>query len=180
MSQELSRLRVNFQIRVPQVRIIKDGQQLGVMPTEKARNIAFDEGLDLVEMVPNAHPPVCHIIDFSKYKYEQKMKIKENNKRQREMAQVLKEIRLSPAIDQHDLDIKIKHIIEFLQDDKKVQITMKFRSRELQNKSTGVDKVNMIIDKCKELCCLELQPKFEGSRLVCRLAPRLIKDSFAK
>ena len=170
MSQDLSRLRVNFQIRVPQVRIVKDGEQLGIMPTDKARNLAYDEGLDLVEMVPNAHPPVCHIIDFSKYKYEQKMKIKEHNKKQREIMQTLKEIRLSPAIDQHDLEIKTKHVIEFLNDDKKVQITMKFRSREMQHKEVGINKFNYILEKCKDICVVEQPPKFEGSRLICRLA----------
>lgn len=170
-----NRLRVNFQIRVPQVRVIKDGQQLGLMPTEKARNLAYDQGLDLVEMVPNAHPPVCHIIDYSKYKYEQKVKQKEQMKKQREMIQTVKEIRLSPAIGQHDLDIKIKQILEFLNDDKKVQIFMKFRSREMQHKEVGFEKINQILDKCKELANIEFQPKFEGSKLICRLSPQKTK-----
>lgn len=172
-----NRLRVNFQIRVPQVRVVKDGQQLGVMPTEKARNLAYDQDLDLVEMVPNAHPPVCHILDYSKYKYEQKVKHKEHMKKQREMVQAVKEIRLSPAIGQHDLDIKIKHIIEFLADDKKVQISMKFRSREMQHKDVGFEKINQILEKCKELAAVELHPKFEGSKLICRLAPQKTKVS---
>ena len=111
---DINRLRVNFQIRIPQVRVMQNGEQLGIMPTEKARNLAYDQGLDLVEMVPNANPPVCHILDYSKYKYEQKVKHKDHMKKQREMVQAVKEIRLSPAIGQHDLDIKIKHIIEFL------------------------------------------------------------------
>lgn len=170
-----NRFRANFQIRVPQVRVIQNGEQLGVMPTEKARNLAYNQGLDLVEMVPNAHPPVCHIIDFSKYKYEQKIKQKEQMKKQREMTQIVKEIRLSPAIGQHDLDIKIKHIIEFLVDDKKVQISMKFRSREMQHKDVGFEKINQILEKCKEIAVVELQPKFEGSKLICRLAPQKTK-----
>ena len=170
-----NRFRANFQIRVPQVRVIQNGEQLGVMPTEKARNLAYNQGLDLVEMVPNAHPPVCHIIDFSKYKYEQKIKQKEQMKKQREMTQIVKEIRLSPAIGQHDLDIKIKHIIEFLVDDKKVQISMKFRSREMQHKDVGFEKINQILEKCKEIAVVELQPKFEGSKLICRLASQKTK-----
>lgn len=169
---DINRLRVNFQIRIPQVRVMQDGKILGVLPTEKARNMAFDLGLDLVEIVPNASPPVCHILDYSKYKYEQKMKIKENNKKQRETAQILKEIRLSPAIGKHDLETKIKHIIEFLQDEKKVQITMKFRSREMQHKEVGFEKINIILEQCKQICLVESNPKFEGSRLVCRLAPQ--------
>lgn len=116
---DINRLRVNFQIRIPQVRVMQNGEQLGIMPTEKARNLAYDQGLDLVEMVPNANPPVCHILDYSKYKYEQKVKHKDHMKKQREMVQAVKEIRLSPAIGQHDLDIKIKHIIEFLNEEKK-------------------------------------------------------------
>jgi translation initiation factor IF-3 len=172
---DINRLRVNFQIRIPQVRLMQNGEQLGIMPTEKARNLAFDQGLDLVEMVPNAHPPVCHIIDYSKYKYEQKVKQKEYMKKQREMVQAVKEIRLSPAIGQHDLDIKIKHILEFLRDDKKVQIFMKFRSRETQHKEVGFEKINQILEKCKEFSNIELHPKFEGSKLICRLAPQKTK-----
>ena len=99
-----NRLRVNFQIRVPQVRVVQNGEQLGILPIEKARNLAYDQGLDLVEMVPNAHPPVCHVIDYSKYKYEQKVKHKEHMKKQRELTQTTKEIRLSPSIGQHDLE----------------------------------------------------------------------------
>ena len=170
-----NRLRVNFQIRIPQVRVIQNGEQLGIMPTDKARNIAYDQGLDLVEMVPNAHPPVCHILDYSKYKYEQKVKHKEHMKKQREMVQIVKEIRLSPSIGQHDLDIKIKHIFEFIANDKKVQIFMKFRSREMQHKDVGFEKINQILEKCKELAVVELQPKFEGSKLICRLAPQKTK-----
>ena len=151
---------------------MQDGKVLGIMPTEKARNMAFDLGLDLVEIVPNAIPPVCHILDYSKYKYEQKMKIKENNKKQRETAQISKEIRLSPVIGKHDLETKIKHIFEFLQDEKKVQITMKFRSREMQHKEVGFEKINAILEKCKEVCLVESNPKFEGTRLICRLAPQ--------
>jgi len=172
---DINRLRVNFQIRIPQVRVMQNGEQLGVMPTDRARNLAYDQGLDLVEMVPNANPPVCHIIDYSKYKYEQKVKQKEQMKKQREMVQAVKEIRLSPAIGQHDLDIKIKQILEFLNDDKKVQISMKFRSREMQHKEVGFEKINQILDKCKELSNIELSPKFEGSKLICRLAPQKTK-----
>lgn len=172
---DINRLRVNFQIRIPQVRVMQNGDQLGIMPTEKARNLAFDQGLDLVEMVPNAHPPVCHILDYSKYKYEHKVKQKEQMKKQREMVQSVKEIRLSPAIGQHDLDIKIKHILEFLADDKKVQIFMKFRSREMQHKDVGFEKINQILEKCKEFAAIELYPKFEGSKLICRLAPQKTK-----
>ncbi len=174
---DINRLRVNFQIRIPQVRVMQNGEQLGIMPTEKARNLAYDQGLDLVEMVPNANPPVCHILDYSKYKYEQKVKHKDHMKKQREMVQAVKEIRLSPAIGQHDLDIKIKHIIEFLNEEKKVQIYMKFRSREMQHKDVGFEKINQILEKCKESANVELYPKFEGSKLICRLAPQKTKVS---
>lgn len=170
-----NRFRVNFQIRVPQVRVVQNGEQLGLMPAEKARNLAYDQGLDLVEMVPNAHPPVCHILDYSKYKYEQKVKQKEHMKKQREMTQCVKEIRLSPSIGEHDLDTKIKHILEFLKEDKKVQIYMKFRSREMQHKDVGFVKINSVLEKCKELSIVELHPKFEGSKLICRLAPQKTK-----
>jgi translation initiation factor IF-3 len=98
-------------------------------------------------------------------------------KKQRETAQITKEIRLSPSIGQHDLDIKIKHIFEFLQDDKKVQVLMKFRSREMQHKDVGFEKINQLIEKCKDVAIVELRPKFEGSKLICRLAPQKTKVS---
>lgn len=165
------KVRINFQIRVPNVRVIQDGNQLGIMPIEKARNLAYDIGLDLVEMVPNANPPVCQIMDFGKYKYEQKIKQKEALKRQKELVQEVKELRFSPAIDNHDLQIKCKHIKEFLESDKKVQIVMKFRSREMANKDIGLQKFNTIIEACKDFSETELEPRFDGNKFICRLTP---------
>lgn len=171
MKENELRLRVNFQIRIQNVRVIHEGNQLGILPVEKARNMAMDLGLDLVEMVPHANPPVCHIMDYGKYKYEQKIKQKESVKKQRESVQEIKEIRFNPAIENHDVEIKLKHIIEFLNQDKKVQIVMKFRSRELINKDIGLSKFNLIIEKCKNLAEAEFGPKFEGNKFICRLTP---------
>jgi translation initiation factor IF-3 len=165
------RLRVNFQIRIPNIRVVHEGKQLGIMPTEKARNMAMDLGLDLVEMVANANPPVCHIMDYSKYKYEQKIKLKENAKKQKELVQETKELRFNPSIDNHDLQIKCKHIREFIEHGKKVQIVMKFRTREFINKDVGLTKFNQIIEYCKDIAEAEYGPKFEGNKFICRVTP---------
>lgn len=165
------RHRINFSIRVSPVRVYKNDQCLGVIPTDNARQMALDEGLDLVEMVPNAKPPVCHIMDFGKFKYEQKIKEKEKAKKQREQTVSLKEIRLSPSIDTHDLDVKIKQAKEFLEDSKKVQLNMKFSFRELNtSKEIGMKSINHFVDSLKEVSAVEFGPKFEGSKLIVRLA----------
>lgn len=164
------RHRVNFSIRISPIRVYKEGQCLGVLQTDIARQMAIDEGLDLVEMVPNAKPPVCHIMDYGKYKYEQKIKDKEKAKKQREQTISLKEIRLSPSIDSHDLDVKIKQAKEFLEDNKKVQLNMKFSYREMQtSKDIGFKSINYFIDQLKENSSVEFGPKFEGSKLIVRL-----------
>ncbi len=154
-----------------------EGNQLGIMPTDKARNMAIDLGLDLVEMVPNANPPVCHIMDYSKHKYEQKIKLKETARKQKESFQETKELRFNPSIDNNDLEIKCNHIKEFLNHGKKVQIVMKFRTREFANKEVGITKFNKIIERCKDIAETEYGPKFEGNKFICRVTPlkRVIK-----
>ena len=165
------RHRVNFSISISPIRVFKDNQCLGVMSTDQARQMAFDQGLDLVEIVPNAKPPVCHIMDFGKFKYEQKIKDKEKAKKQREQTVSLKEIRLSPSIGIHDLDIKIKQAKEFLSENKKVQLNMKFSFRELNtSKEIGMKSINHFVDSLKEFSSVEFGPKFEGSKLIVRLA----------
>ena len=165
------RHRVNFSIRISPIRVYKDGQCLGVLQTDIARQMAIDEGLDLVEIVPTAKPPVCHIMDYGKYKYEQKIKEKEKAKKQREQVISLKEIRLSPSIDNHDLDVKIKQAKEFLEDKKKVQLNMKFSYREMQtSQDIGFKSINYFVEQVKEISSVEFGPKFEGSKLIVRLA----------
>ena len=171
MKDNNQRFRVNFQIRIPNIRVVHEGKQLGIMPTDKARNMAMDLGLDLVEMVPTANPPVCHIMDYGKYKYEQKIKAKENLKKQKESIQETKELRFNPSIENHDLEIKCKHIREFIESGKKVQIVMKFRTREFINKEVGLQKFNKIVEMCKDVAETEYGPKFEGNKFICRITP---------
>src|SRR3989344_425287 len=123
--------RINFQIRAYMVRVTQEGEQLGVMPIEKARQLAQEAYLDLVEVAPTANPQVCAIIDYGKFKYEQKIKEKENRRKQRESTVEVKELRLSPRIDEHDMAVKSEAARKFLADGKKVQFNLKYKNREL-------------------------------------------------
>lgn len=164
--------RINFQIRVPNVRVNFGQQQLGIMPTDKARNMAMNEGLDLIEVIPNASPPVCMIADFGKLKYEMKIREKESAKKQRESIQTIKEIRLTPTTASHDIQIKSKAIERFLAEGKKVQIMMKFSHREMHHKDIGLQTIHGILDTFQQSAVVEQLPRFEGNRLNCRLAPK--------
>ena len=164
--------RTNFQIRVPNVRVIFGEDQLGIIPTDEARKIAQDNGLDLVEMLPHANPPVCHVLDYSKYKYDLKIKEKKNAKRQRESQIELKELRLTPTVDKHDVETKLNQAIKFLKENKKVQFTMRFSHRELHHKDIGVQLINSIIEKIDSVGAIETQPAFNGNKLICVIAPK--------
>jgi len=162
--------RINFSIRISPIRVYKDGECLGIMSTDQARQIALDEGLDLVEMAATAKPPVCHIMDYGKFKYEQKIKDKEKVRKQREQSVLLKGIRLTPSIEIHDLETKIKQAKDFLKEGKKVQLNMKFSFRELQtSKEIGLSNINHFVESLKEFSQVEFGPKFEGNKLIVRL-----------
>lgn len=164
--------RVNFQIRVPQVRVVKEGQQLGIMNTDQARKIAQDDGLDLVEIVPNARPPVCHIIDYDKYRYQQKQKEKEQKRKQKEASVELKEIRLRPRIQDHDIETKVSAARRFLESGQRVQFNLQYKNREITHKEEGFVIVNKIIESLKDIATVERAPKMEGFRLICKLEPK--------
>lgn len=161
--------RVNFQIKVPSVRVVKEGEQLGIMPTDKARRLAQDEGFDLVEVAPNAVPPVCHIMDYSKFKYEQK--VKEKNQRKNQKQQEIKEVRLTPAIQRHDIETKASAVRSFVQDGKKVQIVLMYRRRENAHKDEGFRVMNDMLALLTD-CDVERKPTLEGNRLICRVQPK--------
>ena len=166
-------VRINWQIRTPQVRVIKDDNQLGVMPTDKARKIAEESGLDLVEVAPEAKPPVCKIIDFGRFKYELQIKKKEQLRRQKEAQIQLKELRLRPTIEKHDVDVKISQAKKFLEDGMKVQLNLLFKGqREIAHKEKGFSFINSIVKSLEELAILDKSPKFDGSKIICRLAPK--------
>lgn len=165
--------RVNLQIRAPQVRVVNDdGSQVGVLATDQARKMAFDQGLDLVEIVPNATPPVCKLTNFDKFRYEQKQKEKEAKKVQKEKMIETKEIRLRPCTQANDIEVKGNAVIRFLGEGKKVLICLEYKKRENSHREEGYKIINQILDVVKEHAAVEMNPKMEGNRLVCRLAPK--------
>jgi translation initiation factor IF-3 len=154
-------LRINDMIRVREVRLIDDeGEQLGVVETPKAMEMAEDKGLDLVEIAPNANPPVCKILDYGKYKFELEKKNRENKKKQK--LQELKEIRMQPKIDSHDLEFKTKHVRDFLDKGAKVKVTIRFRGRELAHTDRGRTVLYKVLDLLDREVTVDRQPAMEG------------------
>ncbi len=147
-----------------------DGTQLGIMEVDKARSIAETKDLDLVEVSPNANPPVCKILDFGKYRFEQSKKIKESKKKQKVV--LTKEIRLRPKIEDHDYQTKLKQTIGFLEKGNKVKITLRFRGREMAHTDLGRELLNKMISDIGEAGNVENRPKFEGRVIVTILAPK--------
>lgn len=137
-------LRINEQIRVREVRLIDDaGEQKGIVSTLEALRMAQDVNLDLVEVAPQADPPVCKILDYGKYRFELEKKLRDSKKKQK--LQVLKEIRMQPKINDHDLSFKARHIQDFLDDGDKVKVTIRFRGRELAHTELGLDVLNNVL-----------------------------------
>ncbi len=154
-------LRVNERIRVREVRLIDDqGNQLGIVPTPEAMNMAKERGLDLVEVAPQANPPVCKLLDYGKYKFELEKKNRESKKKQKQLR--LKEIRMQPKIETHDLQFKTKHIREFLEEGNKVKVTVRFRGREMAHTELGRDVLERILEELGEGYNLERRPSMEG------------------
>lgn len=162
--------RLNLNIRCPTVRVVQDGNQLGVMPTDAARRLATDAGLDLVEIAPQAQPPVCSIMDYEKFRYEQKQKEKEQKKNQKKNE--IKELRLRPGIQDHDISTKAGAVRRFLEDGKKVQLNLQFKNREITHKDEGFRVMNQIIKDLVDIANVERAPSMEGNRLICRLEPK--------
>ncbi len=161
--------RINERIRVPQVRVIgPDGRQLGIMRTREALELAYSMGLDLVEVAPNAHPPVAKIMDYGKYRYLEKKRKKEARKKH---GGEVKEIEFRPNIGQHDLEVKVRRIREFLEDGNKVKIRVFFRGREIVHKDRGYEVLNRVLDMIRDLGDAESQPKMEGRNLICIVRP---------
>ncbi len=165
------RMRINHQIRVPQVRLIdEDGTQVGIKPINEALALAQTRGKDLVEIVPQSTPPVCKVIDFSKFRYEQDKKEREARKKQK--ASQLKEVRVRPRIGEHDLEIKLKHAREFLLANDKVQITVMFMGREMQHRDLGMALINKIKISLADVADVEHNPSMLGNRLFLSLMPK--------
>lgn len=143
---------------------------MGIMIVPEALNIAAERGLDLVEVSPNAEPPVCKIMDYGKYKYEQNKKAQEARKRQSTIQ--VKEIKMRPRTDDHDLDFKIKHVIRFLEEGNKVKITIRFRGREMAYTDQGIALLERVVDMVKDFGGVEQRPQHEGRQLSLVLAPQ--------
>ena len=173
------RVRVNRNITSPQVRLIDmHGTMLGIKPLIDAVTMAKGSGLDLVEISPGANPPVCKVMDFSKFLYEKDKQDRENRKKQK--AGVLKEIRLNPRIASHDLQTKIKHIEEFLKEHNKVRVTVVFRGRENQHRNLGEEILLAIKDNLANVGIVEGKPQLMGNRMSIMLAPLTGKPPAAK
>jgi translation initiation factor IF-3 len=165
--------RINRQIRAKEVRLIDEtGKQVGIVPLEEALRMAEEKGLDLVEIAPQANPPVCKILDYGKFIYEQKKKEKTARKKQREHAIEVKDIQLSTRIDEHDLKVKLKHMREFLEDGDKVRVRIKFRGRENIRPELGDKLVHRIVEELSDIGQIESEPKKEGAFLMFSLIPK--------
>jgi len=156
---------------VPQVRLIdEEGEMIGVLSTEEARQRAFDAGLDLLEVSPNADPPVCKILDYGKFKYESQKKKNEARKKQKVID--VKEIKLRPNIDEHDYQIKMRNATRFIDDGDKVKVTMRFRGREMAHQEIGMNVLNRVKQDMDEIAKVEQMPKMEGRQMIMVMAPR--------
>jgi len=163
-------LRVNERIRVPQVRVIdQDNQQVGVLSTPDALNMAREAGMDLVEVAPNSDPPVCRLMDFGKWKYDQKKR--EHRAKVKQHNIVLKELRLRPKTDTHDKEFKLKKAREFLEKGSKVQFTMLFRGREMAHLDRALETFQDIADQLHEIAKVEMAAKRLGRKMTMVLAP---------
>ena len=160
----------NQQIRAIDVQVIaSDGNNVGILPLKKAIELAKEEGLDLIEISPNANPPVCKIMDMGKYKYDLQKKTNIAKKKQKVVA--LKEIKMRPGTDVHDYNFKVKNAKKFLTNKDKVKFTVKFKGREMQHINLGKDLMNRIIEDTKEVGKIETHPKFEGRQMIMIIQP---------
>ena len=156
--------RMNDMIRVREVRLIDDeGNQKGIVPTLEALKMAKEKDLDLVEVSPNANPPVCKILDFGKYRFEQEKKLRESKKNQKVLK--LKEIRMQPKIGSGDLDTKAKHVQEFLDEGSKVKVTIRFRGRELAHTELGYDVLQEVLKRLTSAYVVEKAPAMDGKTM---------------
>ncbi|WP_315860528.1 translation initiation factor IF-3 [Rubinisphaera margarita] len=161
---------MNDQIRISPIRVVnQDGEMLGVMETAEAMTLATEAGMDLVEVASEARPPVCRIMDYGKFKYEQKKKLTKNTKQHQTQ---LKEIRLRPKIGDHDIEFKMKKARDFLQHHDKVKLTVMFKGRENAHHDRGRDILNGIVSDLEDIAKLEKPPSMDGRMMTAILAPR--------
>lgn len=170
---------INEEIRDREVRVIdENGEQLGVMLTPKALQLAEERGLDLAKIQPTAKPPVCKLLDYDKYRYEQSRRERENRKNQRVVE--TKEVQLSATIEENDVLTKAKMAIKFLQGGDKVKVSIRFRGRQITHSEIGLKVMNDFAERCKEVSVVERRPLMDGRHMIMILAPKAAKASFAE
>ena len=167
-------MRINEEIRAREVRVITaDGEQLGIMSGRAAQQLAVERHLDLVEIAPTAKPPVCKIMDYGKFRYEQQKREKEARKKQKTFD--IKEVKLRPGIEDHDFNVKYKNAVRFLEDGDEVKVTIMFRRRELSHPELGEVLLNKMAEQLKEIAVVERVPKLEGKNMIMIVAPKPAK-----
>jgi translation initiation factor IF-3 len=163
--------KINEEIRAREVRVVSDtGEQLGIMQFKDAFRLATERNLDIVEVAPTAKPPVCRIMDFGKFKYEQQKRDKEAKKKQKVVT--VKEVKLRPNIEDHDFNVKLKNAQRFLEDGDKVKVTIMFRGRELSHPDLGKQLLLKMAAELKDTVLVEREPKLEGKNMIMILAPK--------
>lgn len=163
--------RVNEEIRVREVRLIdENGEQIGIVPTREALQMAIEKNLDLVEVAPGAKPPVCRLMDFGKFRYEQSKRDKEAKKKQKVIT--VKEVKMRPKIDHHDFLVKAKNARRFLENGDKVKVTIMFRGREISHAQLGQQLCLKFAEELASLSSVEKEPKVEGRNMIMILTPR--------
>ncbi|QXP86013.1 translation initiation factor IF-3 [Methylococcus sp. ANG] len=163
--------RLNEEITAPAVRLIgADGQQLGIVSTREARQIAYDADLDLVEISPTSDPPVCRVMNYGKFRFEQNKKLQASKKKQKLIQ--IKEVKFRPGTDEGDYQVKLRNLIRFLNDGDKAKITVRFRGRELAHRELGMDLLKRIETDLEEYASVEQFPKLEGRQMSMTLAPK--------
>ena len=166
--------RINDQIRAEKVRVVDaEGEMRGVMTVREGIALAEEVGLDLVEVSPGAVPPVCKVLDYGKYKYEQQKKAAEARKKQKIVE--LKEIKVRPGIEKHDYEVKMRAIRRFLEEGDKVKVTMRFRGREMAHQEIGMAVLKRIRDEVLDLAKIDMEPRFEGRQIIMILASNVSK-----
>jgi len=156
---------INHEIRADEIRVVgADGEMAGVMSVDEGVKLAEAAGLDLVEVSPNAKPPVCKILDYGKYKYEQQKKASEARKKQKTAD--VKEVKIRPGIEEHDYQVKMKNARKFLSNGDKVKVTMRFRGREMAHQQIGMDVLKRMIEELNDVGKVDLEPKMEGRQMI--------------
>lgn len=158
-------------IDAPEIRVVDaDGEMVGILSVEEGIELAYEAGLDLVEISPNAEPPVCKVLDYGKFKYEEQKRKNEARKKQKTID--VKEIKMRPGIDEHDYQVKLRSMLRFLEDGDKVKVTIRFRGRELVHNELGLKVLDRVRDATEELAKVEAFPRLEGRMMTMVLAPR--------